>query len=41
MKLSAFAFPADPFALALIPSAAPVEKEKSLASILGGPMAAV
>ena len=34
MELSAFAFPADPFALALIPSAPAVEKEKSLAPIL-------
>ena len=41
MELSAFAFPADPLALALVPSAPAVEKEKSLAPIWGGPMAAV
>ena len=41
MKLSTFAFPADPLALALIPSAPAVEKEKSLAPIWGGPMASV
>jgi hypothetical protein len=41
MKLSTFAFPADPIALALIPTAPAVEKEKSLASIRGESMTAV
>jgi hypothetical protein len=41
MKLSAFAFPADPPALALIPSTPTVEKEKSLAPIWRWTMAAI
>ncbi len=41
MKLSTFAFPADPLALAVIPTAPTVEKEKSLASIWGESMTAV
>src|SRR6476660_33829 len=41
MKLYKSARPADPLALALIPSAPPVEKEKSLAPIRGVSMAAV
>ena len=41
MKLSTFALPADPIALALIPTAPAVEKEKSLASIGGESVTAV
>src|SRR5688572_23649137 len=41
MKLSTFAFPADPTALAVIPTAPAVEKEKPLASIWGESMAAI
>ena len=41
MKLSTFALPADPIALAVIPTAPTVEKEKSLASIGGESVTAV
>src|SRR4026207_2401298 len=41
MELAAFAFPADPLLLALVPAAPAVEEKKSLAPIRGGPVASV